>query len=506
MSDPLSGLTDSLWLAHAVRSDYPSVAEDLEFDVVVVGGGIAGATAALALKRDGARVALLERGVICGGATGFTTAKVSALQATMLSEIAKLHDEATVAAYANASLQAVARIDQLVRDEQIDCDWERVAAYTYAAADDQVHAIDQEADAARRAGLAVRSVDDTPLPFEVSRAVCLEDQGQLDPVRYVRALAAAVDGDGSAVFESSAVADVKDGSPCKVHMLGAAVITARDVIVATNYPLLDRGLFFTRMKAARSYLVAARIRGSALGGMFIAAGEPSRSLRSYTHEEDTWLLVGGEGHVTGSDEAQSERYAALERFAREHFDVIDVPYRWSTQDGMPADKLPYIGPYTPTSQHLFVAAGFQKWGMTSATLAAGLLADRIAGRRNPYADIFDPNRITVRAAPEVAKAQLWVARHMLGDRLSRADAHSIDDVPAGESRVVRSGLKKLGVYRDDDGVAHAVSLRCTHLGCLLHFNEAEGSWDCPCHGSRFDVDGGVLAGPAVHPLDRHEAS
>ena len=422
----------------------------------------------------------------------------------MLSEIAKLHDEATVAAYADASLQAVASIDELVRDEHIDCGWERVAAYTYAAGDDDVEAIEAEADAALRAGLTVRIDDVTPLPFGVSRAVCLQDQGQLDPVRYVRALAAAVDGDGSAVFESTAVADVKDGSPSRVSTLGGAVITAHDVIVATNYPLLDRGLFFTRMKAARSYLVAARIRGSALGGMLIAAGEPTRSLRSYTRGENIWLLVGGEGHLTGSDEAQPERYAALEQFAREHFDVIDIPYRWSTQDGMPADKLPYIGPYTPTSQHLFVAAGFQKWGMTSATVAAGLLADRIAGRRNPYADIFDPNRVTVRAAPEVTKAQLWVARHMLGDRLSPADAHSIDDVPAGEGRVVRSGLKKLGIYRDDDGVAHAVSLRCTHLGCLLHFNDAERSWDCPCHGSRFDVDGGVLAGPALHALERYE--
>jgi glycine/D-amino acid oxidase-like deaminating enzyme/nitrite reductase/ring-hydroxylating ferredoxin subunit len=504
MSNHASGLTDSLWLAQAARSEYPSVVGDLEFDVVVVGGGIAGATAALALKRDGARVALLERGVICGGATGFTTAKISALQATMLSEIAKLHDEATVAVYAGASLQAVATIEELVHSEQIDCDWERVAAYTYAADDDQADAIDQEADAARRAGLMVSTVDDTPLPFGVSRAVCLQDQGQLDPVRYVRALAAAVDGDGSAIFESTAVADIKDGSPCKVSTLGGAVITAHDVIVATNYPLLDRGLFFTRMKAARSYLVAARVRAPALGGMFITAGEPSRSLRSYTNDEDTWLLVGGEGHLTGSEEARPGRYEALEQFAREHFDVIDVPYRWSTQDGMPADKLPYIGPYTPTSQHLFVAAGFQKWGMTSATLAAGLLADRIAGRRNPYADVFDPNRITVRAAPEVAKAQLWVARHMLGDRLSPADTHSIADVPAGEGRVVRSGLKKLGVYRDGNGLAHAVSLRCTHLGCLLHFNEAERSWDCPCHGSRFDVDGSVLAGPAVHPLARYE--
>ena len=498
--------THSLWLAGAPPTGYPALEDDAEFDVAVIGGGIAGVSAALLLKRDGLRVAVLERGVVCGGASGFTTAKVSALQATKLSEIDDLHGPDGAAAYAAASLAAVARIDELVREEGLDCGWERVAAYTYAADEEQVDAVVQEAHVALAAGLDVRLTTAVPLPFGVAQAVCLPDQGQLDPARYVRGLAAAVDGDGSRVFESTAVATVEEGSPCRVRTHDGPTVTARDVIVATNYPLLDRGLFFTRMEATRSYLVAARVRGGAPDGMLITAGEPSRSLRSYRDGDDTWLLVGGEGHMTGSDEAQPARFAALERFAREHFDVIDIPYRWSTQDGMPTDKLPYIGPYTLASSHLFVAAGFQKWGMTSGTLAAGVLADRIAGRDNPYAAVFDPNRATVRSAPAVAKAQLWVARHFVGDRLSPAQAGSAADVPAGEARVVRSGLGKIGVYRDEDGIAHGVSLRCTHLGCLVHFNAAERSWDCPCHGSRFDVDGSVLAGPASAPLERRDAT
>jgi glycine/D-amino acid oxidase-like deaminating enzyme/nitrite reductase/ring-hydroxylating ferredoxin subunit len=497
--------TDSLWLAGAPPTAYPALEADREFDVAVIGGGIAGVSAALLLKRDGARVALLERGVICGGATGFTTAKVSALQETKLTEIDDLHGADVAAAYAAASLAAVQRIDELVRAEGIDCGWERVAAYTYAGDEEQVDAVVHEAHVALAAGLDVQLTTAVPLPFAVAQAVCLPDQGQLDPVRYVRGLAAAVDGDGSRIFESTAVATVDEGSPCRVRTHDGPTVTAHDVIVATNYPLLDRGLFFARMEATRSYLVAARVREDATDGMLITAGQPSRSLRSYRDGDDAWLLVGGEGHLTGSGEAQPARFAALERFAREHFDVIDVPYRWSTQDGMPTDKLPYIGPYTLASSHLWVAAGFQKWGMTSGTLAAGMLADRIAGRDNAYAAVFDPNRATVRSAPAVAKAQLWVARHFVGDRLSPAQAGSAADVPAGEARVVRSGLGKIGVYRDEAGVAHGVSLRCTHLGCLVHFNAAERSWDCPCHGSRFDVDGSVLAGPAGEPLERREA-
>jgi len=495
----------SLWLAAPPPTAYPALEDDLEFDVAVIGGGIAGVSAALMLKRDGARVAVLERGVVCGGATGFTTAKVSALQETKLSEIHQLHGAGGAAAYAAASLAAVARIEALVREERIDCGWERADAYTYAAGEEQVDAVTREAHVALAAGLDVQLTTAVPLPYAVAQAVCLRDQGQLDPVRYVRGLAAAVDGDGSRVFESTAVSTVDEGSPCRVHTQEGATVTAGDVIVATNYPLLDRGLFFARMEAARSYLVAARVRETATDGMLITAGQPSRSLRAYRDDEDTWLLVGGEGHVTGSDEAAPARFDALERFAREHFDVLDIPYRWSTQDGMPTDKLPYIGPYTLASSHLFVAAGFQKWGMTSATIAARLLADRIAGRANPYAKVFDPNRATVRAAPAVAKAQLWVARRFVGDRVSPAQARSAAEVPAGEARVVRSGLGKVGVFRDDDGVAHGVSLRCTHLGCLLHFNAAERSWDCPCHGSRFGVDGSVLAGPATEALERRDA-
>lgn len=497
---------DSLWLAQAGATAYPALNADVECDVAVIGGGIAGMGAALALKRDGARVVVLERGVVCGGATGFTTAKVTALQATMLSEIDRLHGADGVGAYAAASLAAVARVEEIVREEGIDCGWERADAFTYAADEEQVDAVLQEAHIALAAGLDVRLTTAVPLPFEVAQAVCLPGQGQLDPVRYVRGLAQAVDGGGSHVFEHTAVGTVEEGSPCRVRTQEGPAVSARDVIVATNYPLLDRGLFFARMEAARSYLVAARVRGAATDGMLITAGEPTRSVRYARVGGDTWLLVGGEGHLAGSEEAQPERFEALERFAHGYFDVIDTPYRWSTQDGMPTDKLPYIGPYTLASSHLYVAAGFQKWGMTSATIAAGLLADLIAGRRNPYAAVFDPNRATVRSAPAVAKAQLWVARHFVGDRVSPAQATSAGDVPAGQARVVRSGLGKIGVFRDEHGAAHGVSLRCTHLGCLLHFNAAERSWDCPCHGSRFDVDGHVLAGPASEPLERRDAT
>jgi glycine/D-amino acid oxidase-like deaminating enzyme/nitrite reductase/ring-hydroxylating ferredoxin subunit len=498
--------TDPLWLATAAPTAYDRLDDHLDVDVAVIGGGIAGVTTALLCKRRGASVALLERGVIAGGATGSTTAKVSALQQTKCSDIRSIHGERGAEAYAQASLAALDEMDALVREEGIDCAWERLPAFTYAATGEDLGKVEREAEAAGAAGLPVQLTDDVPLPFAVAGAVRLDDQAQCDPARYVRGLAERVHGAGSHVFEGTVVTGVSEGSPCRVTTASGATVTARDVVVCTNYPLLDRGLFFARMKATRSYLVAARVRGEAPRGMLITAGSPTRSIRSYADGGETWVLVGGEGHTTGASDASPERYDALEAFAREHFDVVDVPYRWSTQDGMPTDKLPYIGPYTPVSEHLFVNGGGQKWGMTNGTIGATVLADRIAGRENRYAGAFDPNRISVRSAPEVAKAQAWVGAHFVGDRLIPAQASSADEIPPGEARVVRSGLGKTGVYRDEDGVLHGVSLRCTHLGCLLHFNDADRSWDCPCHGSRFGVDGEVLAGPAVHPLERRDVS
>ncbi len=497
--------SDSLWLKTAPPTAPRVLDRDLDVDVAVIGGGITGVLTALLLKRDGARVAVLERGVVAGGATGGTTAKCSALQGTRYRTLRRQHGEEAPVIYADASLAAVGRIAELVKTEHIECDFERLPALTYAAEEQQLRAVEEELEAARRAGLSVDLTTDAGLPFAVPGAVRLDDQAQFHPVRLVRALAELVDGDNPSVFEHTVVTGVDEGSPCRVRTDRGRVVTAQQIVVATNYPLLDRGGFFARLEPTRSYLVAARVRGDVPQGMLISAGQPTRSLRPYRSDEEQWLLVGGEGHRTGSAMARRPRFEALEAFAREHWDVVDVPYRWSAQDPVPVDGLPYIGRYTPRSSRLFVATGFQKWGMTNATIAAMLLTDLVAGRENAWAGTFDPNRATLSAASKLATFNLHAAARFVGGRLAPAEASSAAEVPAGEARVVRDGLGKVGVYRDEAGALHAVSLRCTHLGCLLGFNEAETSWDCPCHGSRFSVSGQVLQGPAIHPLDRREA-
>jgi glycine/D-amino acid oxidase-like deaminating enzyme/nitrite reductase/ring-hydroxylating ferredoxin subunit len=464
--------------------------------VAVLGGGITGLTTALLLKRDGARVAVVEAGRVGGGVTGCTTAKVSALQGTVYSTIAGRHGAEAAAVYAEASTAGVDLVARLAGEEGIECELEHRPAFTYAATPKEARTVEREAAAAQAAGLPATLAASAGLPYRVELAVRLDRQLQFHPVRYSQGLAAAVAGDGSVVIEGTRATGVEHGSPCRVRT-HRGEITAERVVVATHYPFLDRGLFFARLKAQRSYCVAARVRGEVPGGMSISAGSPTRSVRSYGQH----VVVGGEGHETGSADAEPERFDLLERFAREHWDVRAIPYRWSAQDPSSYDHLPVIGRYAPGAGRLFVASAFMKWGLSSGTFAAIILADLIAGRENAWADRFSPTRLSLRSAPELAQMNSKVGLDFIGDRLRPAAAGSAAAVPRGAARVVRDGLGKTGVYRDEDGKVHAVSLRCTHLGCLLRFNSAERSWDCPCHGSRFDVDGAVLEGPAVDPLE-----
>jgi glycine/D-amino acid oxidase-like deaminating enzyme/nitrite reductase/ring-hydroxylating ferredoxin subunit len=488
----------SLWLLEPAPL-FDRLRGDVEVDVAVVGAGIAGVTTALLLKRQGARVALLDATRVGDGVTGCNTAKVSALQSTIYTKISRHHGPVAAAAYADASLAGVEKIAALAKAESIACDLHRRPAFTYAANESELAAVVEEAGAAQAAGLKVQLTDQTDLPFPVAGAVRLDRQIEFHPVKYVRALAAAVAGDGSFVFEDSRVLSVDEGTPCRVKTAGGTVV-AGQVVLATHYPMLDRGLFFARLEPTRSYCIAARVKGPVPQGLSINAGSPTRSIRSY----GKLLIVGGESHKAGSRRATEGLYEKLEQFARDYWDVQAITHRWSAQDPVPYDHLPMVGRYTPRSTRLYVASGFMKWGLSGGTMAAMLLTDLISGRANEWAKHFDPNRLSLRSTPKLAEMNAKVGLDMVGDRLRPAQARKAADIPEGEARVVQNGLGKSGVYRDEQGGLHAVSLRCTHLGCLLRFNSAERSWDCPCHGSRFDVDGAVLEGPATEPLPRRE--
>lgn len=483
----------SLWLSARPAAPRPPLTGKHTFDVAVVGGGITGLTTALLLKRRGLRVVVLEADRVASGVSGNNTAKVTALQSTVYTQIIKAHGLSAATDYATASLAAVAQVADLVQLENISCDLRRSPAATYAYTESEVQQVQDELVAARRAGLPVRSSTDLDLPFEVHAAVQLDDQLALHPVKYLLGLAAAVDGDGSQVCEHSRVLDV---TGTRVSTADGQV-DASQVVIATHFPTLDRGLYFARMELTRAYCIAAKVP-SPPEALAISTGSPSWSISANGDK----LIVAGQSHPTGKRVV--EPFRRLEEFARKHWQVEEITHRWSAQDPTAYDHLPMIGTYTPGNSTMFTATGYMKWGLTSGTFAASLLADLVTGKPNDLADRFSPHRVSLKSLPELVKKNAEVAVEFIGDRVLPADATSSENLPLDQAHVIRDGLGKTGVYRDTHGQLHAVSLRCTHLGCLVRFNAAERSWDCPCHGSRFDVDGEVLEGPATKPLPKRE--
>jgi Rieske Fe-S protein len=340
----------------------------------------------------------------------------------------------------------------------------------------------------------------------VAGAVRLDGQAEFHPRRFLLDVAGLVHGDGSRIAERTRVTGVAEGEPCRVQTERGAEVRADDVVIATHYPTLDRGLFFARLMAERSYAIAVRARGRAPAGMFLSTESPAHSVRSTPHDGGGELLIlGGESHRTGTGGDTTARYARLEAWARERFEVESVEYRWSTQDCMPVDGVPYVGRLSPLTRHTWTASGFRKWGMTNGAAAALMLADAICGRPNAWQATFDACRLPpLKAGPALVKAQLEVAAHFVGDRVAAPGIRPVEELAPGEGGIVRADGEKVAAFRDDAGVVHAVSPVCTHLHCQVGWNAAERSWDCPCHGSRFAPDGAVLQGPAVNPLERRE--
>ena len=492
----------SFWVLTTPETDYPALEGELEVDVCVIGAGIAGLTAAALLKREGKRVAVVESKRIVHGATGYTTAKVTSGHGAVYADLEENFGAAAARIYADSNEAALARVAQFVEEDGIDCDFERKANYVFAESPDEVAQLKKEVDAAKRAGLDVSFTAETSLPFEVAGAVRLENQAQFHPRKYLLALAETIPGDGSHVFEQTIAENVKGTT---VTTKGGSV-RAKDVIVATHLPFEDSGLFFTKAHPHRSYAVAAPVDASAApDGMFINSGVPTRSVRTIRDGERILVQIGGEGHKLGDEDDPTRRYRTLEDYLGKHWPQAGpVEYRWSTQDYMSVDRVPYIGRLRRTSAHVFTATGFSKWGMTGGTLAAMLLSDRILGRENPWAGLYDAKRIKLKASlKRFVAGNRSAAYHFVSDRL-RSDDADVESLGRGDGAIVRKGARKRAVYRDESGALHVLSPVCQHLYCHVIWNPAEQSWDCPCHGSRYSGEGEVIQGPTVKPLKRLE--
>jgi glycine/D-amino acid oxidase-like deaminating enzyme/nitrite reductase/ring-hydroxylating ferredoxin subunit len=491
-------LSSSLWLQGSRHAPRPALQEDIHVDACVIGAGISGLSAAFELSRLGASVAVLEARHVAAGASGYNTAKLSSLHGLTYSKLERRHGAEKARLYGAANERGIERVHEVAAELQIECDLRRKPNLVYTESEPERGQLEEEVDAARRASLPARLVEETDLPYPIAAAVQFERQAEFHPVKYLEGLAAALEAEGVRVCEATRAVSVSAGSPCRVRTESGRTVTAGSVVVATHLPFLDRGGFFARCHPERSYVVAAPYDSSAAtDGMYLSTESPAHSIRVHELDGGAWLLVGGESHKTGHGDA-AERYRALAAWARERFGMEPV-MRWATQDHMPVDGVPFIGAVDPVSANVFVATGFRKWGLALGAAAAELLAALVDGREHPWAELFDTRRLRPRAAlASFAKENLDVALRFVGDRVVKRAG--VDSIEPGEGRVVGAGLGQRAVYRDEDGTLHALSARCTHLGCIVNWNSAERTWDCPCHGSRFGARGEVIEGPAVAPL------
>jgi glycine/D-amino acid oxidase-like deaminating enzyme/nitrite reductase/ring-hydroxylating ferredoxin subunit len=509
-----SGETTSVWMASS--KEIPSdgkVMEDVSADVVIVGAGIAGMTTAYLLTREGKRVIVLDDGPIGGGMTSRTTAHLVNALDDRFYELERLHGERGAFLAAESHSAAIDRIEKIVKEEKIDCEFERLDGYLFVPPNESKEKLEDELKALHRAGLTgVEMVERAPLKeFDTGKALRFPRQAQFHPLLYLAGLARAIRRDGGRIFTGTHASKIEGGQQARIETSDGHVLTAAAVVVATNTPVNDRVAIHTKQAPYITYVIGARVpSGSVAKALYWDTPDPYHYVRleninardTDTGETEKYdlLIVGGEDHKTGQADDANKRFAWLERWTRTRFPMVEeIEFKWSGQVMEPVDGLAFIGRNPMDEDNVFIATGDSGNGMTHGTIAGILLTDLIMGRANDWETLYDPTRKTLKALPEFASENLNVAAQYT-DLVTPGDVDSADEIKPGEGAIIRHGLKKVATYRDESGAVHERSAVCVHLGCIVDWNSKEKTWDCPCHGSRYDAYGKVFQGPANRDL------
>ena len=496
--------TRSSWMETTTVPTYAPLAADETADVCVVGAGIAGLTTAYLLGKEGRSVVVLDDGEIGSGETGRTTAHLASALDDRFTSLIRMHGEEGARLAYESHDAAIARIERTVAEETIDCAFRRLDGYLFAGRGQSPERLEEELAAAHRAGfLDAEMVERAPIPsYNTGPAIRFPRQGQFHILEYLSALAGAITSGGGRIYARSHASNIEGGADAGVATAAGPRVSAGAIVVATNSPVNDMVAIHTKQAPYRTYAVAFDVPADVIPyGLFWDDQDPYHYVRLQDHASGgQLLLVGGEDHKTGQEENPELRFDALEQWAREVFPESGaIRHRWSGQVMEPADGLAYIGHNPMDANNVFIATGDSGHGMTHGTIAGMLLTDLIVGRESPYEALYAPNRITLSSAKSFVEENVNVVAQY-ADLVTPGEVDGFDEIARGTGAVVRRGLSKLAVFRAEDGMLHVRSAICTHLGCVVGWNPVESSWDCPCHGSRFDVEGEVLNGPAISPL------
>ena len=477
---------ESIWRKNVVIPERPFLSDSIEVDAAVIGGGLAGVLTAKFLEDAGLTAVVLEADRIGSGQTQNTTAKITSQHGLIYAKLLESSGAGLAGQYARANQNAIEAYEKLILEQKIDCGFKRLPAYLYSSQVEGAKILQKEAAAAKRLGLPAAYLNETSLPFRVAGALRFDGQAQFHPLRFL----AAVSGN-LRVYEQTRVLRVED------HTLvtNGGRVQAKYIVFACHYPFPNMpGYYFMRMHQERSYVLALE-KAQQLDGMYLGVDSDGLSFRN----SDELLLLGGGKHRTGENRPGG-KYKMLRQKAAALWPESKEVASWSAQDCMTLDGIPYIGPFSEKTPHWYVATGFGKWGMTSSMVAAQLLRDQITGRDSSDAAVFSPLRFTPSASAKNFMTDSMHAVRDLSRRVFAPPRARLDELPPGHGGVVEYDGKKVGVYKDDNGEVYIVSIKCPHLGCQLEWNPDEKSWDCPCHGSRFDYMGRLLDNPAQENL------
>ncbi len=495
---------NSLWLKENKIENFSTLDKNIESEICIIGGGIFGISTAYYLSKYGYKVVLVERDKIASKVTGHTTAKITSQHGLIYHYLLNQYGKDFARKYYLANQKAIGNIEKIISTNNIECDFKKQTSNVYTTNTSEIAKIEEEIKALEELDIEARKIEDSPLPFDIVSGIEFQNQAQFNPIKYISGLVNKIKENKGLIFENTTCYDIKKEGNGYICYTKNNEIKAKYVVIATQYPFINfPGIYFAKMYQSSSYVIGIDAKTKLFDGMYINIQSPIYSFRTAIDDGKEILLLGGLDHKTGENIEYKDSYGLLEEKAKEWYPNCEIKYHWSTRDCITLDKIPYIGEFSNILPNIYVGTGFNKWGMTSSNVAARIITDKITGKENEYEEVFKATRVNPTVNKDEVKNMVsQTAKSLVVERLKGSSKENIENMKQETGQILEIDGEKVGVYKDIEGKVFAIKPVCTHLGCILNWNNADKTWDCPCHGSRFDYTGKNINNPAIKDLEK----